>query len=243
VKIKNGRDGATTHNTSLSLPFGAFVGASTASVRSAAVAVGAGSADVNCSLPLAVAECTILDSLTNTLRCGPGNQLALVMSTANDDTLGFGNLTDSSNAPSGNWSAGQIDNGTCNDGTARAGQVKLQNGNDWAKVADAIRGADNGNCLFGSTQTLAVTDNGCPGNPIFDNTTPVVGFVRVKIIGVTDNHAASLACPGFAAPDLGASPLKNSLVIEVQCAAASPGNGEFGGGRSYNTGFYVRLVQ
>lgn len=238
VKINNGRDGFP-HNDPITLPFGAFVGADTAKVRSAAVAVGAGSADVNCALPLAVAECRIVKP-NNELDCN--NRLALVMSTANDDTLGFANMIDSLNAPGGNWSAGQIDNGACNNGTARAGKAKLQNGKDWNQVADAIRGWDNGNCLFGTTQTMAVTDAGCPDNPIFDNTTPIVGFVQVTIVGVTDNQGTSLACPDKPAPDLG-SPPKSSLVVEVLCSGAPAGAGEWGGGRAYNTGVNVRLVQ
>lgn len=252
VKISNGRDDEATHNSAIDLPFGAFVGKETGKVDSSAVAVGAGGAAVECSLPLVVPECKIVDG-ANKMKCD-GAPHRMTFSNANSDAVGFINLyypTDTQ-APSGEFAADVIRNRRCNSSHFRVGEAKMQNGNDFGKVIDALRGVTvqgnketvSGQCLIGESQTLAVSDAGCPSNPIFQGVHEVVGFVKATIVAVTDNQGKLLGCPNEEAPELTGPFEKNSVIVEISCEAEA-GSGEWGGGRAYNTSsdLRVRLVQ
>ncbi len=246
VKILNGRDGGS-HNAPLDLTFGAFIGATTATVRSAAVAVGGGQATPDCALPLTVAECKIVNPVTNQLNCGP--TAPLVFSNANSDGIGFINLyyPGDSQAPSGTFAADVINNRVCDPSHYEIGPAKVQNGDDFGKVIDALRGVDNagkviGPCLIGQTLSWAVTDAGCPGNPIFQGVEEVVGFVKATITVATDNRGTALVCPGFSASPVPGNP-QNAIVVNIPCDAPTAA-GDFGGGRAYNTAkVRTRLVQ
>ena len=246
VKILNGRDGGT-HNPPLDLLFGAFVGATTASVRSAAVAVGGGEAAPDCALPLTVAECKIVNPDTNQLNCGP--TAPLVFSNANADGIGFINLyyPGDTQAPSGTFAADVINNRLCDPSHYSIGPAKVQNGNDFGKVIDALRGVDNGGkvigpCLIGQTLSWAVTDAGCPSNPIFQGVQEVVGFVKATIVVATDNKGTALGCPGTTASPVPGNP-QNAIIVNIPCDAPTA-PGDFGGGRAYNTAkIRTRLVQ
>jgi hypothetical protein len=211
------------------------------------VAVGGGSAAPDCALPLTVAECKIVDPGTGQLNCGL--QPTLVFSNANADGIGFINLyyPGDTQAPSGTFAADVINNRLCNPNNYEIGPAKLQNGNDFAKVIDALRGVDGkgkiiGSCLIGQTLSWAVTDAGCPSNPIFQGVQEVVGFVKAKIVAVTDNKGTALGCPGDSASPVPGNP-KNGILVDIPCDAAA-GPGDFGGGRAYNTSdVRVRLVQ
>jgi hypothetical protein len=247
VRIRNGRNGGT-HNAPLELPFGAFIGSTTANVGSAAVAVGGGPAVTKCSLPLTIAECKLVDPGTGNLNCGPASPL--VFSDANSDGIGFINLYYPGNtqAPSGTFAADVInDDRVCNPDNYQIGPAKVQNGNDFGKVIDALRGVDNkgnavGPCLIDQALSWAVTDEGCPSNPIFQGVQQVVGFVKAKITAVTDNHGNALGCPGQSVDPIPGNP-KNGILVVIPCdVGADPG--EFGGGRDYNTSSVrTRLVQ
>jgi hypothetical protein len=246
VKILNGRDGTGTHNALLDLPFGEFIGATTASVRSSAVAVGGGPSTPDCALPLTIAECKIVDPTTNKLNCGP--QSPLLFSNANADGIGFINLyypTDTQ-APSGTFAADVITNKVCNPNHYEIGPAKVQNGNDFSKVNDALRGVDNkgnsvGPCLIGKPMSWAVTDAGCPNNPIFQGVQQVVGFVKATITTVTDNKGNAYGCPGDTVSPVAGNP-KNAIVVEIPCDVSD--TGDYGGGRGYNTSnVRTRLVQ
>jgi hypothetical protein len=243
VKILNGRDGVGGHNAPLDLPFGTWIGAATTKVRSAAVAVGGGPALVKCALPLTIAECKITDSATGALKCGL--QAPVVFSNDKNDSVGFINLNypDDKNAPSGNYSADIINNNqVCNPDYYKIGDAKVQNGNDFSKVNDALRGVDNkgkpvpgGKCWIGETLSWAVIDKGCPDDPDFNNVQPVRGFVKIKITAVADNKGNWSNCAGPVAMDtkVYGSP-KNGIALEVLCDAGTE-PGEFGGGRDYNS--------
>jgi hypothetical protein len=172
-----------------------------------------------------------------------------VFSNANVDAVGFINLyyPDDQQAPSGTFAADVIRDRRCNPKNYKIGPAKLQNGNDFAKVIDALRGTDNkgnvaGACLIGQSQSLAVTDAGCPGNPIFQGVQDVVGFVKATVVAVTDNHGDLLGCPGVATPELAGPFEKNAVIVDISCQSAA-GEGEFGGGRAYNSSdVRVRLV-
>ena len=247
VKVRNGRDGGS-HNPPLDLPFGYFVGATTASVRSEAVAVGGGSAAPGCALPLAVPECAIVDPDTGRMNCDAGPK-RLVFSNANVDGIGFANLyyPGDTQAPNSGFVADVIAGRTCNPNHYQIGPAKMQNGNDFDKVIEALRGVDHkgnvvGPCLVTQTLSWAVTDAGCPTNPIFQGVQEVVGFVKATIAAVTDNSGNSLGCPGTTAPPVAGNP-QNAIVVEFPCGvAADPG--DFGGGHAFNTdGVRIRLVQ
>lgn len=252
VKVRNGRDGVGAHNPPLDLPFGEFIGAATATVRSAAVAVAGGPGITSCALPLAVAECAIVDPNSNQMKCAAGTPQTLVFSDANADGVGFANLyyPADTQAPSGTFAADVISgNKVCNPSNYTVGPAKLQNGNDFGKVIDALRGVDNkgkavpgAECLIHKSLSWAVTDAGCPSNPIFQGVHDVVGFVKATIVEVTDNKGNALGCPGETAPAVDGSP-KNALVVSITCdAQADPGDS--GGGRAYNTSnVRIRLVQ
>jgi hypothetical protein len=248
VKIRNGRDGGS-HNPPLNLPFGHFVGATTASVRSAAVAVGGGPAATGCALPFAVAECSIVDPGTGLMNCASG-PTQLVFTNANADGIGFANLyyPNDTQAPNSGFVADAIANRTCNPNNFQIGPAKIQNGNDFNDtVTDALLGVDKkggvvGPCLLGQTMSWAVIDAGCPSNPTFQGVEDVVGFVKATIAAVTDNQGNSLGCPGTTAPPVAGSP-KNAMIVDFPCDV--PGDpGGFGGGRVFNTtGVQIRLVQ
>lgn len=253
VRILNGRDGQAGHNELLDLPFGTFVGRSSTTVDSSAVAVGAGAAAVDCALPLVVPECKIVDG-ANKMKCSGGPQ-RMVFSNANVDAVGFVNLyyPGDSQAPSGTFAADVIRTRRCNPSDYKVGPAKMQNGDDFGKVIDALRGiTGNGNnaaatgpCLLGQPQALAVSDAGCPANPIFQGVQEVVGFVTATITAVTDNQGDLLGCPGAPPPSLTGPFAKNSVIVDVTCQAAPGAGGEWGGGRAYNSGddVRVRLVQ
>jgi hypothetical protein len=248
VKLRNGRDGGS-HNPPLDLPFGYFVGAMTARVRSQAVAVGGGSAAPGCALPFAVAECAIVDPDTGKMNCDSG-PTRLVFSNANADGIGFANLyyPSDTQAPNNGFVADAIAGRTCNPNHFQIGPAKMQNGNDFSdKVIDALRGVDKkggvvGPCLIGQMLSWAVTDAGCPTNPTFQGVQDVVGFVKATIVAVTDNQGNSLGCPGTTAPPVDGSP-QNAIVVEFPCGVPADA-GDFGGGRVFNTtGVRIRLVQ
>jgi Flp pilus assembly protein TadG len=121
VKIRNGRDGGS-HNAPLELVFGSFVGSTTANVRSAAVAVGGGPAAPSCVLPLAVAECSIVNSSTGQMNCASGPQ-QMVFSNANVDAVGFANLfyPDDRQSPNGTFVADVINSKMCNPDNYKTG--------------------------------------------------------------------------------------------------------------------------
>jgi hypothetical protein len=248
VKLRNGRDGGS-HNPPLDLPFGYFVGATTARVRSEAIAVGGGSAAPGCALPFAVAECQIVDPGTGRMNCDSG-PTRLVFSNSNVDGIGFANLyyPNDTQAPNNGFVADAIANRTCNPNHFLIGPAKIQNGNDFNdKVIDALRGVDKkggvvGPCLIGQTLSWAVTDAGCPSNPTFQGVEDVVGFVKATIAAATDNNGNSLGCPGTTPPPVAGSP-QNAIVVDFPCnVPADPG--DFGGGRAFNTtGVRIRLVQ
>jgi hypothetical protein len=246
VKILNGRDGGT-HNPPLDLFFGQYVGTATANVRSAAVAVGGGSAAPNCALPLTLAQCVFVNPDTGQMNCGA--DMPLVFSNANSDGIGFINLyyPDDTQAPSGTFAADVINNRSCKADHYTIGPAKVQNGNDFSKVNDALRGVDSkgnaiGPCLLGQAISWAVTDAGCPSNPTFQGVDEVVGFVKAIIVEVTDNKGNALGCPGTTAAPVPGSP-KNAIVVNLPCQAGTE-PGDFGGGRAYNTGdIPIRLVQ
>ena len=242
VKILNGRDGGS-HNPPLDLTFGAFVGAATATVRSAAVAVGGGQATPDCALPLTVAECKIVNPDTNQLNCG--QTAPLVFSNANADGIGFINLyyPGDTQAPSGTFAADVINIRLCDPSHYEIGPAKVQNGNDFGKVIDALRGVNNGGpCLIGQTLSWAVTDAGCPGNPIFQGVEDVVGFVKATIVVATDNRGNALGCPGTTVSPVARNP-QNAIVVNIPCDAPAAA-GDFGGGRAYNTSnVRTRLVE
>jgi hypothetical protein len=248
VKLRNGRDGGS-HNPPLDLPFGQFIGATTARVSSEAVAVGGGSAAPGCALPFAVAECAIVDPGTGRMNCDSGPK-RLVFSDANVDGIGFANLyyPDDTQAPNNGFVADVIAGRRCNPSHFQIGPAKMQNGNDFNdKVIDALRGVDHkgdvvGPCLIGQTLSWAVTDAGCPSNPTFQGVQEVVGFVKATIAAVTDNRGDTLVCPGTTAPPVAGSP-RNAIIVDFPCGVpADPG--DFGGGRAFNTtGVRIRLVQ
>jgi hypothetical protein len=255
VKILNGRDGAATHNPLLDLPFGFFVGAATARVGSVAVAVGGGPGIVKCSMPFTIAECKIVDPNTNQMNCNSG-PMRVTFSNSNNDGLGFANLyyPDDNQAPSGNFVADILSSGkTCNPNNFEVAPAKIQEGNDFNdKVIDALRGVDNkGNakdgatCYIGKTMSWAVTADGCPGNPIFHGVQDVVGFVKAKIVEVTDQNGIAYGCPGETVPPVVPADGKagRSIVVEITCGAGADPT-DIGGGRAYNaSNVRTRLVQ
>jgi hypothetical protein len=221
----------------------------TARPTSEAVAVGGGSALPGCALPFAVAECAIVDPGTGQMNCDAGPK-RMVFSNANVDGIGFANLyyPDDTQAPNNGFVADVITGRRCNPSHFQLGPAKLQNGNDFNdKVIDALRGVDNkgdvvGPCLIGQTLSWAVTDAGCPTNPIFQGVHEVVGFVKATIVAMTDNRGDSVGCPGAPAPPV-AGGQQNAMIVDFPCGVpADPG--DLGGGRVFNTtGVRIRLVQ
>jgi len=247
VRVINGRDG--TRNSVLSLPFGSFVGTPTASVRSDAVAVGEGTGSVDCALPIGVAICKIRPNQASAdLRCTE----PLTFSNDTNDEVGF--VSFDSSPANGNNAGDFINAGMCADGI-QVGQVRVQNGNDFGQVIDALRGVGRGNsngtstCYIGSRQVLPIIDAGCNenwNNPRFNRDSPIVGFLEVTIRAVTDQNGDVLGCPNDPPPDISdvSNPGRNAVVLDVDCDGAPASAGGLGGGEVISgTAATIRLVQ
>jgi hypothetical protein len=248
IRVRNGRDGGT-HNSVLSLPFGSFVGTPTASVRSAAVAIGPGTGSVDCALPIGVAVCKIRPNQgSSDLNCSQ----PLSFSNDRNDEVGF--VSFNSQPANGDNAADFIDAGRCAPGQISTRDVRVQNGNDFSKVVDALRGVGHGShggtgtCFIGAPQTLPVIDAGCDeswGNPRFNRDSAIVGFLRVRVRAVTNQQGDVLGCPGDAPPTVtGPSPGRNAVILDVDCNQADGPPGAMGGGEVFNaTGATIRLVE
>src|SRR6185312_9211518 len=110
-------------------------------------------------------------------------------------------------------------NRACNPKDYRIGPTKMQNGDDFAKAIDALRGVDSmgkviAPCWIGVNVSFPVSDAGCPGNPIFQGVQQVVGFVRGNIVAVTDNKGNALVCPGVVPPAIGGGS-KNAVIVDI----------------------------
>jgi hypothetical protein len=251
VRIRNGRDQG--HIAPLPLPFSSW-GTGEASVDSLAVATGAGPGSVVCALPLAVAECKVVDG-ANQMLCQNGQAQRLDFSNALDDGIGFINMyyPEETQAPGPSFVADAIRNRRCN-ATDRfeIGEAKLQDGNSMTDQAiDAIRGVQVhgrnetvvGDCLIGSIQNLAVIDEGCPGNASLHGVQEVVGFVKARIVAVTDSRGISRGCPGEPAPDVDPPAPQRSVTVEIICDAPADED-DLAGGRAFNiAGVRLRLVR
>jgi hypothetical protein len=242
VRVRNGRDGGS-HNPVIDLPFGAFVGTPTASVRSMATAVGPGSSAVHCSLPFGVAVCKLRSTPdSNELNCPQ----SLFFSNEHTDAIGFVNFE--GDAASGHDAAQQINSGLCVEDYHSVGEVRVQNGNDFTQqVIDALQGRSTGNCLIGTEQTMPVISAECDpanwGEASFNQTSQVVGFVRVIITAVTNNRGEVEGCPGDPAPNV-ASPGRRAVIFDVTCNIEPPPPGDLGGGEVFNsTAARIRLVE
>ena len=242
VRVRNGRDGGS-HNPEIDLPFGHFVGRLTSPVNSEAVAVGPGTSSTECGLPFGVAVCKIRERSPSTaLRCPQ----SLFFSNEHNDAVGF--VSFDGDAPSGHDAAQTINNGPCDGQSRTIGQVRVQNGNDFThQVIDALQGQTSGDCLIGTVQTMPVISAECESDwdsPQFNQTSDVVGFIRVTIRAVTDNRGEVIGCPGQPAPDV-PSPGRRALILDVNCEEEPPRPGDdLGGGEVFNaTGARLRLVQ
>jgi hypothetical protein len=182
------------------------------------------------------------------LACGQ----PLNFSDANNDEAGFVSFT--SDPANGNNASDFIDSGMCAPGEISVGGVRVQNGNGFGQVVDALRGegrgshAGTGNCLIGTPQQMPVVEAGCNdswGNPTFNRDSAVVGFVRVTIRAVTNNQGDVLGCPGDPTPTLtGSTPPNNALVLEFDCDQDDAPPGALGGGEILNSsGATIRLVE
>jgi hypothetical protein len=252
VRIRNGRDAA--HLGPIRLPFGNVWGAQEASIDSRAVATGAGAGSVACAFPLAVAECKIVDAANNLL-CESGTPQRLDFSNANNDGIGFINMyyPEDNQSPGPPFVADAIRNRRCNPSDRfEVGDAKLLDGNAMNdQVLEAIRGVERrgpndvvvGPCLIGTTQNLAVIDEGCPGNPNFHGVQEVVGFVKARIVAVTDNLGVSQGCPGDPAPVVSPPAPQRSVTVEILCDTPADAD-DIGGGRAFNvSGVRLRLVR
>jgi hypothetical protein len=250
VRVRNGRD--ATHNGPIELPFAVW-GAAEARIASLAVAEGAGPGGPGCAFPMAVAECRIVNG-ANQLLCESGTPQRLDFSNANDDGIGFINMyyPDDNQAPGPPFVADVIRNRRCNDEHYSVGEAKLQDGNSMNdQVIEAIRGVKvtgkkevvDGPCLIGTTQNLAVIDEGCPGNPNFHGVQQVVGFVKARIVAVTNQQRVSQGCPGRPAPVVTPAAPQRSVTVEILCDVPADEDDD-GGGRAYNaSGVTLRLVR
>ena len=225
VRVDNGRDG--DENSVLDLPFGTFVGRNTATVTSGSVAIGAGVGRPDCALPLVVSQCALA-----AISCGAEDSL-LDFSNSNEDEVGYVNFDfpSDSQSPSDQFvSQYMLAGRVCSDRPS-AGLSKLQNGNDFKKVGQVLRGELGNTCYVGTTQTLAVTDSGCSdGNAKFNGPdTYIVGFVQADIVAVVGNDEVARGC-GDATFDLGRPLEKNSIIMRIRCEspAGSPGAINFG---------------
>ena len=265
VHVSNGRDGGT-HNPEIDLPFGHFVGRLKSSVKSEAIAVGPGVSATKCGLPFGVAVCKIREAPPSTAVICPQS---LYFSNTHDDSVGF--VSFDGDAASGHDAIETINTGICTDESHSVGEVRVQNGADFNKqVIEALQGKTTGVCLIGSEQTMPVIEAGCDtdwDNPTFNQTSQVVGFMRVKLKAVTDNQGNVEGCPGEEPPQvdrlckLGQTPCtRNSdcrsvsgdvcepgaraLVLDIICEPEPPSEDDLGGGEVFNSaGARLLLVQ
>jgi hypothetical protein len=192
-------------------------------------------------------------NMANQLRCLDG-PIRFTFTNDKQDGIGFADLDPDGKTPTPGGVADDIRNECKADGAPlfQVGSQYLQNGNDLNKqILEAMqgigakKGGGDGDCVIGSVQDFAVMDDGCDGgDPKFNMNPQVVGFVRARLVEVTDNKGGVVTCPGAApAPALDPTNNKPSLVLQFLCEPAGQPDGT-GGGRIYNASApALRLVQ
>jgi Flp pilus assembly protein TadG len=233
----------TTHRTAAGgnpvlNSFGAVLGTLTTDVKAVAVAVG-GSPTMPCGFPIAVYDCSILDSGGN-LKCNTTMQFA----SGQMQNAGF-TLLDNTNPTTpamncyiagalhqpcpkncGNVPASVCANPQC-DPTSQ-GQIYVSNGNNLSDPAVNIINAAIAQAGGGIDVELPVLGSGQPpgncGNSQYNKLQTVVGYVQIKITGATSQPNRSITA---------------SIDCSTQPSSPTSPNGYFFGTKSTN----VYLVQ
>ncbi|MBN2575352.1 MAG: hypothetical protein JXP73_12375 [Deltaproteobacteria bacterium] len=264
VKVADGTDGGYLRNRPLDVFFGFWLGASQASVRSSAVAVGRG-ARTDCPMPFVLPGC-LFQGAGGDMQCG--TDVTLQFSNDPSDTVGFIFLD-----PDHHGHADVIEEITnrCATPIATTGTYNLQNGEDINDgVAQALLGVDlhgqtvnvvdklpaddphgfgetSGLCVFNPNQdknSFPLGDMSCP--PKFSGEVGVAQFARVQFNWFMDNSGNFYSsCPkdgtdwrdASSTPpaDIDPPPAKGQMSVRLICGG--------GAGLSYNTGVKLRLVE
>lgn len=188
VRVQAGRE--ATRGNPLPVWISAFLGGRTQmDVRAAAVAVGGGPRETRCVIPLAFADCKLMDADGN-LRCDQ----QLVFKNDFEDNAGLTGLGQGSNTATEKALLEQAASGEGCVNVSAGDPIDVQNG-------------DNINPLMAGFQALigrlvsapVVHPYGCPDNPRYNQIYPMIGFVSLRIdyvghVGKDPN------CPGGDGP-------------------------------------------
>lgn len=183
IRVQAGRD--TEHQSRLPVAMGPILNTNAVDVRAASIAVCGGPCRNACSIPLAFAECMVVDADGN-LRCGD----TLTFQSSLEDTIGFTNLTDGSSAGGASLFEKMLQGAISGDSTycrsTKVGDhIAVKNGVPLNKMEDEFQTIADLNIdvtapiVRTAGETCAkFTDTGA-------NLAEVVGFATFHITGVT----------------------------------------------------------
>jgi hypothetical protein len=252
VKVRNGRDGVGVHNLPLDTHFGVFLGSNRQTkVPSAAVAVG-NAAHADCPIPFGVASCKVVNG-GGELSCDGNGTVTLSFGNANNDGVGFINVTGSDAPPSDAWVEDEIRKRACGGGQVyKTGEYPMKNGNNLNdKIIQSLLGLTKkgngydvtGPCLLYNSAThtpevsVAVTNNkGCPTNPDMEGDQDVIAYAKARLLKVCSqagagSDAVSMRCDGSGQAD-----------PECTGSTGGSGNGNGGGGNGPQNKIILQLL-
>ncbi|HSB20852.1 MAG TPA: pilus assembly protein TadG-related protein [Anaeromyxobacteraceae bacterium] len=188
VRVRAGRE--ASRGNALPVWLSSFLG-NTASMdaRSAAVAVGGGPCETRCVIPLAFADCSLVDA-SGALRCDQ----TLVFRNAIEDNAGLTGLGDGANTSVERSILRAVDTGQGCMNVSTGEVITIQNGNNFNPLYSGF------SALVGRTVSAPVVHPyGCPTNPRFNQDYPVLGFASFTIDYV-GNVGPDPRCPDGQGP-------------------------------------------
>lgn len=188
VRVRSGRE--SSRGSALPVWLSSFLGdTSTMDVRASAIAVGGGPCDERCVIPLAFADCSLVDS-SGALKC---NQ-SLVFRNNIVDNAGLTGLGDGANTSTERSILNAVNSGSSCVDVHERDVIDIQNGNNFNPLYNGF------NALVGRTVSAPVVDPvGCPDNPRFNQSYPVIGFATFTIDYV-GNVGPDPRCPDGQGP-------------------------------------------
>jgi Flp pilus assembly protein TadG len=203
--------------------------------EASATAVAGGAGAVACAAPLAIASCVLSHDSAGNLVC-PTSLSFQNGAKSVGLTHGDGSSPINGNNTIPYFKAALQSPITCDQPAESGTEVYLQNGNDISQTSVNDINAATNNGANPIAIIAPVIDKSCGNNgPTYNQTAPIVGFVKLKIVGArwTGNAPAAVnaACPGLG---------KKNICVAADC---TPIQGAAGGGTIQVDGTRVFLVR
>lgn len=207
----------------------------TRAFEASAIAVAGGAGAVACASPIAIASCVLSHDSAGNLVC-PTSLSFQNGAKSVGLTHGDGSSPINGNNTIPYFKAALQSPLTCDQPAESGTEIYLQNGSDISQtsVNDINAATNDGNDPV--SIIAPVIDKSCGNNgPTYNQTAPIVGFVKLKIVGArwTGNAPAAVnaACPGLG---------KKNICVAADC---TPIEGAPGGGTIQVDGTRVYLVR